>query len=44
MRSTPQAIEYTIQNHVAVITMNNPPREHVDGRQPSRFKSVGVHA
>ncbi|MFW9707504.1 enoyl-CoA hydratase [Vibrio parahaemolyticus] len=25
MPSTPQAIEHTIQNHVAVITMNNPP-------------------
>ncbi|AHJ02140.1 enoyl-CoA hydratase [Vibrio parahaemolyticus] len=25
MSSTPQAIEHTIQNHVAVITMNNPP-------------------
>lgn len=43
MPSMPKAIEHTIQNHVAVITMNNP-REHVDGRKPSRFKSVGVHA
>lgn len=32
MPSMPKAIEHTIQNHVAMITMNNPPREHVDGR------------